>query len=72
MENTSFTNKLKHSHYSMNPIKASCADETEVKTAPHNDLSFIEELCKKRKKSPMYAMEYIAWAELRTLMGYFI
>ena len=40
----------KHSHYSMNHIKASCADETEVKTAPHNDLSFIEELCKKRKK----------------------
>ncbi|MBB6288039.1 7-keto-8-aminopelargonate synthetase-like enzyme [Pseudomonas sp. BIGb0381] len=27
----------KHSHYSMNHIKASCADETEVKTAPHND-----------------------------------
>lgn len=50
MESTSFTNKFKHSHYSMNPIKASCADETEVKTAPHNDLSFIEELCKKRKK----------------------
>lgn len=40
----------KQSHYSMNHIKASCADETEVKTAPHNDLCFIEELCKKRKK----------------------
>lgn len=40
----------KKSHYSMNHIKASCADETEVKTAPHNDLSFIEDLCKNRKK----------------------
>ncbi|MBJ2247260.1 aminotransferase class I/II-fold pyridoxal phosphate-dependent enzyme [Pseudomonas haemolytica] len=39
----------KQSHYSMNHIKAACADETEVKTAPHNDLSFIEDLCKKRK-----------------------
>ncbi|MGO0706752.1 aminotransferase class I/II-fold pyridoxal phosphate-dependent enzyme [Pseudomonas paracarnis] len=39
----------KHSHYSMNHIKASCADETEVVTAPHNDLSFIEDLFKTRK-----------------------
>ncbi|NVZ54314.1 aminotransferase class I/II-fold pyridoxal phosphate-dependent enzyme [Pseudomonas sp. B6002] len=39
----------KHSHYSMNHIKASCADESEVVTAPHNDISFIEEICKKRK-----------------------
>ncbi|MCF5054420.1 aminotransferase class I/II-fold pyridoxal phosphate-dependent enzyme [Pseudomonas syringae] len=40
----------KQSHYSMNHVKASCADETEVQTAPHNDLSFIEHLCKNRKK----------------------
>ena len=40
----------KLSHYSMNHIKASCADETEVTISPHNDLSFIEDLCKKRKK----------------------
>jgi|SRR5450830_135380 len=40
----------KQSHYSMNHIKASCADETEVRTAPHNDISFIEDLCKRRKK----------------------
>ena len=39
----------KYSHYSMNHIKASCADETEVKTAPHNDMCWIEDLCKKRK-----------------------
>lgn len=38
-----------HSHYSMNHIKASCADETDVTTAPHNDICFIEDLCKTRK-----------------------
>ncbi len=40
----------KHSHYSMNHLKATCADETEVIIAPHNDMSFIEDLCKKRNK----------------------
>ena len=40
----------KHSHYSMNHIKAACADEAEVITAAHNDLTFIEDLCKTRKK----------------------
>lgn len=40
----------KNSHYSMNHLKATCADETEVITAPHNDMSFIEGLCKKRKQ----------------------
>lgn len=40
----------KHCHYSMNYIKASCADETEVTTTPHNDIDFIEDLCKKRKR----------------------
>lgn len=40
----------KLSHYSMNHLKAACADETEVITAPHNDISFIEDLCKKHKK----------------------
>lgn len=39
----------KKSHYSMNHLKASCADETEVITAPHNDISFLEDLCKKHK-----------------------
>lgn len=39
----------KHSHYSMNHIKASCADETDVITAPHNNISFIEDICKKHK-----------------------
>jgi len=40
----------KYAHYSMNLTKACCADETEVITAPHNDIGFIEDLCKKRKK----------------------
>lgn len=40
----------RYSHYSMNYLKAACADETEVLTAPHNDIGFIEDLCKKRKK----------------------
>ncbi|MDY7531489.1 aminotransferase class I/II-fold pyridoxal phosphate-dependent enzyme [Pseudomonas sp. Bout1] len=40
----------KKSHYSMNHLKASCADETEVVTAPHNDISFLEDLCKRHKK----------------------
>lgn len=39
----------KFSHYSMNHLKAFCADETEVITAPHNDMCFIEDLCQKRK-----------------------
>jgi 7-keto-8-aminopelargonate synthetase-like enzyme len=40
----------KKSHYSMNHLKASCADETEVITAPHNDITFLEDLCKRHKK----------------------
>lgn len=40
----------KLSHYSMNHLKAACADEAEVITAPHNDISFIEDLCKRHKK----------------------
>lgn len=39
----------KHAHYSMNHIKASCADETRVITCPHNDMDFIEDLCKQQR-----------------------
>lgn len=39
----------KNAHYSMNHLKASCADEAEVITAPHNDISFIEDICKKHR-----------------------
>jgi len=36
----------KHCHFSMNHIKAICGDETEVVTAPHNDMEFLEHQCK--------------------------
>jgi len=39
----------KFSHYSMNHLKPSCADETEVFTAPHNDMNYLEDMCKKYK-----------------------
>ncbi|HYG61720.1 MAG TPA: aminotransferase class I/II-fold pyridoxal phosphate-dependent enzyme, partial [Thermoanaerobaculia bacterium] len=37
----------KFCHFSMNLIKPICADETQVVTAPHNDLNFVEDACKK-------------------------
>jgi 7-keto-8-aminopelargonate synthetase-like enzyme len=40
----------KFSHFSMNLIKPICADETEVLTAPHNDLNFLEDVCKKHER----------------------
>lgn len=39
----------KHAHFSINLIKPICADETEVLTSPHNDLNYIEDVCKKNK-----------------------
>lgn len=40
----------KFSHFSMNLIKPICADETEVLTAPHNDLNYLEDVCKKHDR----------------------
>lgn len=37
-------------HYSMNHLKSACADETRVVTCPHNDMNFVEDLCKKHAK----------------------
>ncbi|MBA1376645.1 aminotransferase class I/II-fold pyridoxal phosphate-dependent enzyme [Pseudomonas brassicacearum] len=37
----------KQAHYSMNHIKAACADETQVITCPHNDMDFLEDVCKR-------------------------
>jgi 7-keto-8-aminopelargonate synthetase-like enzyme len=34
-------------HYSMNHLKSACADETRVVTCPHNDMDFVEDLCKR-------------------------
>jgi 7-keto-8-aminopelargonate synthetase-like enzyme len=33
-------------HYSMNHLKAACADETKVVTCPHNDMDFLEKQCR--------------------------
>ncbi|EKP0260231.1 aminotransferase class I/II-fold pyridoxal phosphate-dependent enzyme [Aeromonas sobria] len=40
----------KHSHYSMNHLKPSCADETDVITAPHNDMNYLEDICKRNRR----------------------
>ncbi|AWM90725.1 2-amino-3-ketobutyrate CoA ligase [Pseudomonas sp. 31-12] len=40
----------KLAHYSMNHLKATCADETRVVTCPHNDMDYLEGLCKKHPK----------------------
>ncbi|TQF15986.1 aminotransferase class I/II-fold pyridoxal phosphate-dependent enzyme [Myxococcus llanfairpwllgwyngyllgogerychwyrndrobwllllantysiliogogogochensis] len=40
----------KSAHFSMNLIKPICADETHVITAPHNDLDFLEDLCRKHAR----------------------
>ncbi|WP_242687791.1 hypothetical protein [Photorhabdus stackebrandtii] len=40
----------KYSHYSMNHLKPSCADETDVITIPHNDMGYLEDICKRHKK----------------------
>ncbi len=37
----------KNAHFSMNVNKAACGDETTVLTCAHNDLNFIEDICKK-------------------------
>ncbi|SEO18935.1 aminotransferase class I/II-fold pyridoxal phosphate-dependent enzyme [Pseudomonas sp. NFACC39-1] len=39
----------KHAHYSMNHLKAACADETQVITGPHNDMDFLEDVCKRQR-----------------------
>ncbi len=37
----------KHAHFSINIAKPICADEGEVLTCSHNDLNFLEDVCKK-------------------------
>ncbi len=39
----------KKSHFSMNFMKASCGDETEVVTCEHNDLNAIEDYCRSHR-----------------------
>jgi len=40
----------KYCHFSMNLVKPVCADETTVLTAPHNDLDFIKDACKRHRR----------------------
>jgi 7-keto-8-aminopelargonate synthetase-like enzyme len=40
----------KFCHFSMNLIKPICADESEVLTCPHNDLDYLEDVCKKNER----------------------
>ena len=40
----------KFCHFSMNHMKPVCADETLVLTAPHNDLDFVEDVCRKHPR----------------------
>lgn len=39
----------KHAHFSINIAKPICADEGLVLTCPHNDLNFVEDICKKHQ-----------------------
>jgi len=45
----------KNAHFSMNLMKAVCADETEVLTCKHSDLDYLEDVCRSHK-----AVAYIA------------
>jgi 7-keto-8-aminopelargonate synthetase-like enzyme len=40
----------KFAHFSLNYIKPICADEAPVYTSPHNDLNYLEDMCKKHKR----------------------
>ena len=40
----------KFCHFSMNLIKPICADETTVLSAPHNDLDFVEDACRRHRR----------------------
>jgi 7-keto-8-aminopelargonate synthetase-like enzyme len=39
----------KQAHFSINHIKPICADETSIITCEHNDLNYLEAICKKHK-----------------------
>jgi 7-keto-8-aminopelargonate synthetase-like enzyme len=40
----------KFSHFSMDYIKPICADETTVLTCPHNDMDYLEDICRKNAR----------------------
>lgn len=40
----------KHAHFALNQVKAICGDETQVSTCAHNDVGFIEDMCKRHRQ----------------------
>jgi len=40
----------KFAHFSMDYIKPICGDETRVLTSPHNDMNFLEDVCKQNER----------------------
>ncbi|MDD1978938.1 MULTISPECIES: aminotransferase class I/II-fold pyridoxal phosphate-dependent enzyme [Pseudomonas] len=40
----------KHAHFALNQVKAICGDETQVTTCAHNDVEFIEDMCKRHRQ----------------------
>jgi 7-keto-8-aminopelargonate synthetase-like enzyme len=40
----------KHAHFALNQVKAICGDETEVTTCAHNDVDFIEDMCRRHRQ----------------------
>ncbi len=40
----------KYAHFCMNFLKTACADEARVITCPHDDMEFLENICKEHKR----------------------
>jgi 7-keto-8-aminopelargonate synthetase-like enzyme len=40
----------KFAHFSMDYIKPICGDETQILTAPHNDMNFLEDVCRRNER----------------------
>ena len=40
----------KFAHFSMDYIKPICGDETTVMTSPHNDMNFLEDVCRRNER----------------------
>lgn len=57
----------KFAHYSMNHVKAACADETEIETLPHNDMDRLEDICKKTGRAAYIADGYYSMGGMADL-----
>ena len=40
----------KHSHFSMATVMPMCGDETDITSCQHNDLNFVEDMCRKHSR----------------------